>query len=649
MWCRRARPISGLRAARFSWKRAASCSGDAGKWQRLVKRLQPRCVGGGQGRAGAARRRGLLRLRELSPSRGAADAAPTAARNLRARLGEISQALGINLPVYVLFTQDRPPAVLHRVRAQPEQRRGDAGAGRDAAHGGPPQRGRLRRTGNRAADRRFRAALPLSGDARPEFLARERDAAKLPRHYEFPREFRKLRPAAGAVPGGPVPAQPVDRRAVPARILFLRRAAGDRQRGGAGGAAPAAAAGQGSGPPAPPAFSAGAHGSSRGASSRPAAAASSARAKCRSGCFSATCSTTCCWPTRSPWGPAAQHPDQFCAALAAHRRGVAVLPGAVVGLHDFVLQQPSAGRPGARRGRAGFRRPNRRRRTWLRSTPCASWRPCGSRSRRWSTTSAKVRPGATAGACTRATISIPKCGASTSTASSSCCSGRRRRTCWRTCATLPGQPAPDARIRPTYDALKAYLITTSNHDKSTRLFLAPVLMTWWTAAASVDPERQQLAQKQFDFYADELKEANPYSTENDSAGDRTGAALPEAVRRHRARLSFMLAEAGKTVRRSISTGSFPGSAQVVVDRTTCAGAFTKGGWAFMKNAFAASRPLLQRRAVGAGRSGHRQSSTAPTGTGFESALLRRFRGGVAHIHQGAVGGALCQPQGCRRS
>ena len=39
---------------------------------------------------------------------------------------------------------------------------------------------------------------------------------------------------------------------------------------------------------------------------------------------------------------------------------------------------------------------------------------------------------------------------------------------------LPATPGPD--YQPTYDALKAYLITTSNHDKSTRLFLAPEMM-----------------------------------------------------------------------------------------------------------------------------------------------------------------------------
>ena len=52
--------------------------------------------------------------------------------------------------------------------------------------------------------------------------------------------------------------------------------------------------------------------------------------------------------------------------------------------------------------------------------------------------------------------------------------------------TLPVAPGPD--YGPTYDALKAYLITTSHHDKSTKSFLSPVLMRWWTANRSVDGE-----------------------------------------------------------------------------------------------------------------------------------------------------------------
>ena len=51
----------------------------------------------------------------------------------------------------------------------------------------------------------------------------------------------------------------------------------------------------------------------------------------------------------------------------------------------------------------------------------------------------------------------------------------------QTLSGLPGAPGPNDQYGPAYDTLKAYLITTSNHDKSTRLFLSPVLMKAWQA------------------------------------------------------------------------------------------------------------------------------------------------------------------------
>ena len=96
--------------------------------------------------------------------------------------------------------------------------------------------------------------------------------------------------------------------------------------------------------------------------------------------------------------------------------------------------------------------------------------------------------------------------------------------------TLPPAPGPGApEYQPTYDALKAYLITTSNSDKSTREFLPPVLMTWWKNNRTVDAERTQLARKQFDYYENELHESNPFSKENDApAIDRSRRYLAQS-------------------------------------------------------------------------------------------------------------------------
>jgi type VI secretion system protein ImpL len=95
----------------------------------------------------------------------------------------------------------------------------------------------------------------------------------------------------------------------------------------------------------------------------------------------------------------------------------------------------------------------------------------------------------------------------------------------------------------------------------------------------------QLAQKQFDFYAEELKLANPFPTENDSlAIERARRYLKQFGGIDRV-YQFMLAEAAKSNPALNYHQVFPNAAQAVVDRTLVPGAFSKGGWAFMQSAF----------------------------------------------------------------
>ena len=155
----------------------------------------------------------------------------------------------------------------------------------------------------------------------------------------------------------------------------------------------------------------------------------------------------------------------------------------------------------------------------------------------------------------------------------------------QTLSALPAAPGPNDQYGPAYDTLKAYLITTSNHDKSTRLFLSPVLLKAWAAGRDIDPDRIQLAQKQFDFYSDQLKIENPYSSENDTlAVSRARNYLSQFSGSERV-YRFMLAEASKASPSINFNRKFPGSAEVVVDGKEVEGAFTKAGWAFMQNAF----------------------------------------------------------------
>src|SRR5258708_31029945 len=81
---------------------------------------------------------------------------------------------------------------------------------------------------------------------------------------------------------------------------------------------------------------------------------------------------------------------------------------------------------------------------------------------------------------------------------------------------LPDAPAAQSDFSSdtsAYNPLKAYLITTSNAEKSQTKFLTPVLLQYWTGTRETDAEQQQLVQKQMDFYGAELLHQPPYAIE----------------------------------------------------------------------------------------------------------------------------------------
>jgi type VI secretion system protein ImpL len=148
-------------------------------------------------------------------------------------------------------------------------------------------------------------------------------------------------------------------------------------------------------------------------------------------------------------------------------------------------------------------------------------------------------------------------------------------------AALPLAPQLNDDYQFAYDTLKSYLITTSNHDKSTPNYLAPVLVNRWLGGRTIDAARLDLVKRQFEFYSQELKAENPYSSAND-------AATVEHARRYLSKFAgaervyqFMLSEVNKANKTINFNGRFPGSAQTVIDSYDVAGAFTKSGWAAM--------------------------------------------------------------------
>ncbi len=150
--------------------------------------------------------------------------------------------------------------------------------------------------------------------------------------------------------------------------------------------------------------------------------------------------------------------------------------------------------------------------------------------------------------------------------------------------SLPALPAPGADYTAAYNPLKAYLITTSNPEKSQAQFLTPVFVQYWMGSTVRDPAQQQLARQQIDFYAAELLRQNPYSISPDAA----------AVGRARGYLTNfgaepriyqdMLAAADKANPAVDFNRLYPNAAPFVFEPHLIRGAYTRAGFAFMQTA-----------------------------------------------------------------
>ena len=158
---------------------------------------------------------------------------------------------------------------------------------------------------------------------------------------------------------------------------------------------------------------------------------------------------------------------------------------------------------------------------------------------------------------------------------------------------LPDAPRESDDYGDSYALLKAYLITTTHPEKSTAEFLSPVLMKQWISARPLDPERTQLAQRQFDSYARELRFANPFPEQADQPAVARGRAFLRQFAGSERIYQFMLAEAAKTNPSVHFNRKYPGSASYVVDPYEVPGAFTKGGFGFMEGAFKTVDRFLQ--------------------------------------------------------
>lgn len=158
---------------------------------------------------------------------------------------------------------------------------------------------------------------------------------------------------------------------------------------------------------------------------------------------------------------------------------------------------------------------------------------------------------------------------------------------------VPPAPRPTDDYGSTYRVLKAYLITTSNPERSTEDFLAPVLLTQWSGVRSADSTQSQLAQRQFAFYARELPLGDPFSFPADTALVGRARSFLRQFTGIEPIYQAMLAEADSGNAAIQFNKMVPGSSAYIIERNTVRGAFTKPGYAAMQRALGSADRFFQ--------------------------------------------------------
>ena len=164
---------------------------DNARWLRLTRLIRPSRLAAAVGRGRQAPRVALVCFGcdELTRP-GAAEAVSAAARRLRTRLAEVSQELGIRLPVYVLFTRaDRLPQFAEYVRNLSQEEAQQVLGTTIPFSDEPP--GVWAEAQARRLHAAFDRLVHRLAMARLDVLSRESESLARGAAYEFPRELRK--------------------------------------------------------------------------------------------------------------------------------------------------------------------------------------------------------------------------------------------------------------------------------------------------------------------------------------------------------------------------------------------------------------------------------------------------------------------------
>jgi type VI secretion system protein ImpL len=560
---------------------------DEGRWQRLVHHLQPGRLAAVMGQGSQAPRSAVVCFpcdELLRP--GGADAVAGAARKLRGRLADLSRQLGVRLPVYVLFTRaDRIPHFADYVRGLTQEEAQEV-LGATFPMADPPAAGLYPEFAARRAGDALRTLARSLSVAQMHLLPRQPGEEVRGRAYELPREVRKLSELATQFlmelcRPSQLHVSPFLRGFYFTGVRTVLTAEGDAGAGAAPAASPQVALG------ATAVFD-------------PRRVREAAAAPARGGtrevpewafarrvfndvilrdrvAMAATGGGTKVNGLRRALAAAAIAVCVVCATgfTVSYRNNRGMLSGALLAARDArgapvdpaapasadALRRLDALRGSAHR-MGGYERDGR---------------PLGLR---WGLyTGSRAYP-------SLRRVYFESFDRQLWT--------RTRSTLLGALRALPEAPTGASEYGTTYDDLKAYLVTTTDPQRSTADFLAPVLGRHWAAAGDTDGARRELARRQFAFFGSELPHGNPFQpTVEEPLIVNTRAFLGRFAQVERF-YNAMLIEAGKNGEDVDFGRAFPLAAPVAADPYVVPAAFTSGGWTYVRGNAQAVEKLFAR-------------------------------------------------------
>lgn len=205
-------------------------------------------------------------------------------------------------------------------------------------------------------------------------------------------------------------------------------------------------------------------------------------------------------------------------------------------------------------------------------------------------------------------------------------------------AALPSTPNEASEYGETYDALKAYLITSSNPQESTADFLAPELQRHWTRGRDVEAALADVANRQFAFYATELPHGDPYNHAPDVALVDSTRLFLRAFGNVDQFYQALLSEASKVAQPARFIPQEPVSDPVVVP-----GAFTREGYAFVQGNLDDVTRLFEREQWVLGdatvAAGDRAALQSELRRRYNEEYVRRWQEYIAGARMSGFGGA----------